>query len=87
MIGHANYGAHGQDVLCASVSSMTQMIAFELDHLGYASYKMNDGVLHVAIDNWAQGEPLPNSLIDMLMRALRALEVQYPDHIRIEEEY
>lgn len=85
--GHANYGAHGNDILCASVSSITQMVAFELEYLGYATFKMRDGLLSVVIDNWAQSEPLPNHMVDMTLRALRALEMQYPEHITIEEEY
>lgn len=83
--GHAGYAEHGTDIVCASVSVVTQMIAFELNHKGYASFKMEDGNLHVSIDEWASD--YADEYIEMMTRTLYALKLQYPNHITIMEEF
>lgn len=91
MKGHAGYGKHGQDIVCASVSTVTQMIAFELNLKGYASYHIEDGELDVSIDETSfllESQQLyMESLIEMMWRTLDALSIQYPEQITLKEEY
>ena len=83
--GHANYAEHGQDVVCASVSVVTQMIAFELSKRDLASHKIKDSTLEVTIYNPYNETVI--SFIEMMLSALSKLEEQYPSYIKIEEEY
>lgn len=83
--GHAGYAEHGQDIVCASVSVVTQMIAFELHLKEHATYEMNDGNLVVRITD--RTDEYANDILDMMVRTLNALQTQYPTHIQIKEEF
>lgn len=83
--GHAGFGKHGEDIVCASVSVVTQMIAFEINHKGYGGYHIEDGELTVHIEGWAQDKV--KDYTEMMERTLYALKLQHPDHIKIKEEF
>lgn len=83
VIGHAGYAEHGQDIVCASVSFATQMVASELEFQNTGRFTMKDGLLRVSIVNIRES----SVYINMLKRSLHALQEQYPNHITIEEEF
>lgn len=89
--GHAGAGKMGTDIVCASVSVVTQMIAFELHLKGIASYQIEDGELYVSINTFncmvEDEERYVEGIMDMMVRTLDALSIQYPDHITLKEEY
>lgn len=83
--GHAEYAEHGQDIVCASVSVLTQMVAYEIQYKGYGYVKdFHNGYLECIIDKDARDNA--SILIEMMLRALRGLEEQYPDYIKVEGE-
>lgn len=84
--GHASYAEHGRDIVCASVSALTQAVAFEIEYRGWGFYKKMDeeGILLVVIHQEHQNKKECAVLIEMLLRSLRALESQYPENIKVE---
>lgn len=46
--GHANYGKYGEDIICASVSSVAQMVLnglLEIVKLNELKYVMDEGII------------------------------------------
>lgn len=79
--GHAEYAEAGQDIVCASVSTLTQYTAMLLEKFTFieATVDKEDGVFEVKYD--------PNDTVKPIMttmyQALLDLERQYPEHIKI----
>jgi len=83
--GHANYAEHGKDIVCASVSVVAQMVASQLEIKGYCNVRIKDGELNVYIDEWARKSA--EEYIDMMIRTLREIKMQYDGYIEFEEEF
>lgn len=80
--GHAGYAPHGADVVCSAISAISQMVAHELHRLQVATREVESGYLSVI--NHSEG--YAEDIISMLIRTLRLIEHQYPDHIKVYQE-
>jgi uncharacterized protein len=88
--GHAGFGESGQDIVCSSVSVITQMVAFEIDHFAYGDYRVEDGKLQVFVDRMKlnlEEEEYVKRIMEMMSRTLIALQMMYPNNIKVESEF
>jgi uncharacterized protein YsxB (DUF464 family) len=85
--GHAGYDVHGKDIICASVSALSQVI-----HASMTS-KSNDNVLtvikeskgsmYVNVDNPTNDQV---TLYETLLLGMNLLSSQFPDYVEVESE-
>lgn len=87
IIGHAEYAEQGKDIVCASVSSLSTMIANEvLNRCDNAICRVENGLLSCQVDlnkfEHAKSYHI-SSLFEMLEANLQQIEQQYPDNIKV----
>lgn len=80
--GHANSGPHGQDLVCAGVSSIAvgALNAIDLLENKRCTFKMSSGLIEIHVIE--STERLQN-LLQMLVIQLSTMEESYQKHIRI----
>jgi uncharacterized protein YsxB (DUF464 family) len=76
-MGHANYAPHGQDVVCAGVSALTQMAALQAEKKG-GMVMCGDAVIHAECDDQEYKQ-----LLRAVADAVREMEKQYPNHVHL----
>ena len=90
--GHAGYAPMGCDVVCASVSILTQtlgQVAFGLRELGAeVAYQELEGAVHIMIrtDDTDEGRELFESAscsLRTVETGYRMIAMQYPDHVKV----
>lgn len=83
--GHADYAPHGEDIVCAAVSALTQTALVGL--LRYAQYpveyKMKAGFLSFHL----QKEPavVTDTILETMSLGLEEIARSYPDRVQIKE--
>lgn len=80
--GHADYAEHGRDIVCASVSAISQATLGGLLYYTDASHIMIDGYLSVSTEN-VNAEA--SALLKTFSLAMQMLSKQYPEHIKYEK--
>jgi uncharacterized protein YsxB (DUF464 family) len=83
--GHANMGPHGQDIVCAGVSALTQTAVLGLDrHLGTKIHlDIASGNLKMSLlDN---PDPLTNAVLETMLIGLAEIAKINPQSVRISE--
>ena len=83
--GHANMGPHGQDIVCAGVSALTQTAVLGLDrHLGTKIHlNIASGNLKMSLlDN---PDPLTNAVLETMLIGLTEIAESNPQSVRIFE--
>lgn len=85
MDGHAGYGAYGEDIVCAAVSSVAQAALLGLkDFLGNrVSFKKRAGHLSVDIEPEAAAGAEARAIVRTLELAVLAIFKEYPDRIKV----
>jgi hypothetical protein len=84
--GHANYKAHGKDIVCAAVSTSILVTANAIEHL-----KLNHSI-DLTIDEGyfkmilKENNPIVLGLIQNLEYTLLDLEKQYPKYMKNQKE-
>ena len=83
--GHANHGKHGEDIVCASVSSMVMLAINIIIHEDpYALiYNEKDGFIKIEYLYYAEHT---HNVLLVLIHMLKELEEQYPKNIKVESE-
>ena len=88
--GHANAAEYGQDIVCASVSSISQTILLGLIDIlkGNIEYKVESGYLYFKIPNNLDKDELDkaNVLTNTLRLGLDNIKENYSDYIYIKKE-
>lgn len=84
--GHADYAEHGRDIVCASVSVVTQMVAYEFVRCDIATCLAKNGRLDVNI-NVEKDIHYVSRVLVMMLNTLEEIQKQYPEYIQIKEEY
>lgn len=79
--GHANYAEYGEDIVCASVSSIIQT-SINLAHNFNNGVKYNDDGNTIVIENNTNDSNVLEVLKNMI-DMLKELERQYPKNINI----
>ncbi|MGL5977838.1 MAG: ribosomal-processing cysteine protease Prp [Erysipelotrichaceae bacterium] len=84
--GHANAGPHGQDLVCAGVSSIGVGTLNALDLLvtGCCRFTMDAGLIEIIVDD------LDNAVVQTILQTtliqLSTMEQSYKKHIRINKQ-
>lgn len=83
--GHAGYAEAGEDIVCAAVSSMTNLVCNAAEAFGaVAQICKNDEEAYVSyrLQNEC-GEA--KQLLSVFYEELKRLEMQYPDFVRVKK--
>lgn len=81
--GHAEYAEHGKDVVCASISAISQMIAIEIEDKGLGRYETRPGYLDCTF--WANDGEYATNLVGMLYRTAKRISEDYPAYVKVME--
>ena len=81
--GHANYAPHGQDIVCAGVTALTQTLVESLETLtsNEIKYDMSPGRVDIEIMNPDEDAQL---LTDSFLVGIEMIVDEFPEHIRVE---
>lgn len=81
--GHANYAPHGQDIVCAGVTALTQTLVESLETLtgNEIKYDMSPGRVDIEIGNPDEDAQL---LTDSFLVGIEMIADEFPEHIRVE---
>lgn len=83
--GHADSGPHGQDLVCAGVSSIGVGALNALDELvpGSCLLEMDAGYIHIQVND---STPQVQLLLKNLLIQYRTMETSYSKFIKIQQE-
>lgn len=81
--GHAGYAPHGQDVVCAAISTLLQGFLLSMDKLTTDKLKTHTGHGKALIEhgNLSDGGKL---LVDSFFVAAKMVADEFPDYVRVE---
>ena len=81
--GHANYAPHGQDIVCAGVTALTQALVESLETLtgNEIKYDMSPGRVDIEIENPDEDAQL---LMDSFLVGIEMIVDEFPDILRVE---
>lgn len=78
--GHAEYAEYGQDIVCASISVLAQVLAREITTYIDSDYYEKSGDLKLVMNE----ERLESKvLLRTFVRGVREIARQYPDNVKI----
>ena len=83
--GHTEYAQHGQDIVCAAVSALTQTALLGLiKHLKLnVKYQVADSDLMLNIKG--QENEQTDAILETMLYGLQEIACAYPKHVRIED--
>jgi len=81
--GHTNFAVHGEDIVCASISSISfSVINFLKDNDAFA-YTIDDETTFIAVEQIKQDEQV-STFLSYLTLSFENIAKQYPEFIKIE---
>lgn len=82
--GHANYAPHGQDIVCAGVTALTQTLVESLETLtgNKIKYDMSPGRVDIEIRDPDEDAQL---LMDSFLVGIYVIADEFPEYVRVEE--
>jgi hypothetical protein len=82
--GHADYDAHGKDIVCAGVSGLllSNIMYAQKHHLGVFEAIQAEGYMSVNVE---EPDERLNHLLGAVVEGATAMQAQYPDYIKIEK--
>lgn len=85
--GHARYAPHGEDIVCAAVSAMTQMAIVGLEDVAGARVTrvLEEGCVSCRLLSGGNDDAAARVLLETVRLSLRQLAQQYPRLIGFEE--
>lgn len=89
--GHADFGEHGEDIVCAAVSAIAQTTVLGLmRHLDVpVDVKQKPGLLECRLAGGSRAaqeaaeNPAVQALFETMVLGVREVEKQYPEHVRL----
>jgi uncharacterized protein YsxB (DUF464 family) len=80
--GHAGYAPHGQDIVCAAVSTLAQNLIASIEALTVSEiqYDMQPGAVEIRYRNLSEAAQL---LVDSFFVGIRMIADSYPENVRI----
>lgn len=79
---HAGFANHGQDIVCAGISSVIFGTLNALDHYGYQTDKTKVTEASVDINDIGADEKIQVVLTTMIIQ-LKTIQESYPDYLNI----
>lgn len=81
--GHSGYAPEGQDIVCASISSVSYYLGVLLNELGYEFSIIEDEVFfQLTIDDMSAET---EDIFKAFLKYANELKEQYPDNVKIVE--
>ncbi len=85
--GHTGYAEHGEDIVCAAVSAITQTAVIGIKELVKApcALEVMDGGLCLMLDRSVRGEQLKKAelILETMLMGLRSIENDYSDYLKL----
>ena len=81
--GHAGFAPHGQDIVCAGVSTLAQTLIASIENLTYdkIEYEATPGMVDIKHGNLSEKS---KTLIDSFFVGCELIAATYPNHVRVE---
>lgn len=81
--GHAGYAPHGQDIVCAGVSTLAQTLIASIENLtnDKIEYEATPGMMEIRYRNLSGRS---KTLIDSFFVGCDLIAAAYPNHVRVE---
>ena len=87
--GHAGYAEHGEDIVCAAVSAITQTALIGLTETISCPCKVDisDGKLELMIEPSAEAETREKAelILGVMLSGLRSIESQYDNYLKVKK--
>lgn len=83
--GHAGYAPHGQDIVCASISALTQVFIASVEELTSDKLKCDIRPGNTVIEYGNLGEQA-QVLLDSFLLGVKMISDSYPLYVRMESE-
>lgn len=82
ILGHADYGVYGKDIVCAAVSSivMCSVEAISSFDINAVDIKESEGKLEIIV---VKTDDITQKLITNMINCLKEIEKKYPKNIQI----
>ena len=82
VIGHAGFAPHGQDIVCAGVSTLVQTLIQSVEELteDEIQYDIQPGTAVIRYGNLSQQAQL---LVDSFFLGISSIAAAYPDNVMI----
>ena len=85
--GHSGYAQHGEDVVCAAVSALTQTAYLGVAELvgAQVDFKMKDGALRLMLPSGLEPEKREKAelILGTMVLGLRSIEENYSDYLKL----
>lgn len=80
--GHANYAEPGQDIVCAAISTLSQVFVASVEDLTAAQIKtaQTGGYMEIVIEESTERAQV---LLDSFLLGCRMIADEYPDNVRV----
>ena len=80
--GHAGYAPHGQDIVCAAVSTLVQNMVITITELtkDEIQYDMQPGAVEIRYGNLSADAQL---LVDSFFIGIRLIANEYPSNVQV----
>ena len=85
--GHAGYARHGEDIVCAAVSILSQTILIGLVEVLKLDvrYEISDGYLEFSLENKNNNDSI-NALLDTFELGIENLLQEYGSYLKLKKE-
>ena len=82
LIGHANYGPHGKDIVCAAVSVLVQNLVLSIEQLctDEIQYVIQPGTVDIKHGTLSANAQL---LVESFFIGVQQIANQYPANVRV----
>ena len=82
ILGHAEYAAYGQDIVCSAVSVLAQNMVQSIETLTQDTikYDMQPGMVHIHFENLSAYAQV---LVDSFFVGIQAIAAEYPNNVQI----
>ena len=88
-VGHTGFAEHGEDIVCAAVSAVTQTAVIGIMELVKApcAFETTDGELHLMLERSVKGKQFEQAelIIRTMLAGLRSIETDYSDYLKLEK--
>lgn len=86
--GHSGYAEEGKDIVCAGVATLLQTAVLGLEEYLKLDPKVKQekGLLHCQLERDIFLNREIDAVLETMVLGLKALERQYPNHLRVAEE-
>ncbi|OPJ55555.1 ribosomal-processing cysteine protease Prp [Alkalithermobacter paradoxus] len=87
--GHANYASHGEDIVCAAISALSQTAIIGLSDYAHVKceFKINSGYLHCKLPFELNIDKrlIVNAIVETMVLGIKNIKEGYPSFVTLDE--